>query len=140
MTERTADFIRADAALASAINTYRKANAECAYYGLRLICLHTKAVMPEATTLVLDWSDQGDYLTVSGVKGADDGDLDIDYETEPDPEGWSGNLAESNEDTWMPLAEPEPEERKHIMRASPTYDFVIDKVLAATAEPFVWEV
>lgn len=123
-------MIDADAALVAAINTYREANARCAYYGLRLLALHAREVWPEATTLVLDWSDQGDYLTVTEVLGAD-GDsayLGAALNNDPDPEGWAGNLAGNNEDTWAPLADAEQSE----------FCFTIDKVIAATAEPFTW--
>lgn len=127
----------AEDVLMSAINTYRRANAECAYYALRLLALRVQQVLPQATTFVLDWSDQGDYLTVSAVLDSGGGDVEFDYEQEPDPDMWAGNLSESNESTWLALCKPEPvDDTPRVMRPSPTYHFVIDKVLAATAEPY----
>lgn len=115
--------------LQAAIDDYRSANARCAYYGLRALALNVRKHSPiEATTVVLDWSDQGDHMCVASVDNAhgievgDPNDGDIDW----DEEGWASNLAGNNEDTWSAFLLP-----------GPGYKFDIDAVLAATAQP--WE-
>ena len=101
----TGELELAEIELDKAINDYRSANARCAHYGLRLLALCTREVAPEATTLVLDWSDQGggDFLTLVGVEDAQGNLIQGD---DFDPEDWAGNLAENNQDIWGPLSKP----------------------------------
>lgn len=65
---------------------------------------------PEVTHVVLEWSDQGSFLTLYGALDADGEDL---YE-DPEDEAWEAfneeadtsfawNLGESSESAWMPF-------------------------------------
>ena len=97
-----------------------------AYYGLRALALLARAVDAETTTLVLDWSDQGDYLTFCEAEGTD---RDVD-----DDDSIASNLDDGNSGVWLPLALPPSQPRRR--SSSEAYVFDIDAVLAATAEPY----
>jgi hypothetical protein len=114
------------AALDESLAILRKANAEVAYYGLRALALLAREVDAETTTLVLDWSDQGDYLTFCQAEGTD---LDVD-----DDDSIASNLDITNQGTWLPLALPPSQPRRRDFGEA--YVFDIDALLTATAEPY----
>jgi hypothetical protein len=114
-----------DERLTKAIADYRDANARCAYYGLRALLLHIRKVSPEATTAVLEWSDQGDYLTVTGALDVN-GQWIADDDTDWDEQSWASNLGGNNEATWVPLASV----------TLGTYYFDVERTLTATAEEY----
>lgn len=62
-----------DATLEAATEAYRAANDTVTDASLALLVQRTRAEVPEAKTLTLEWSDQGDYLTPVDV----DGDSDV---------------------------------------------------------------
>lgn len=114
--------------LDQALADYRSANARCAYYSLRHLAEVIRAASPEATTLVLDWSDQGDHLSLVDVIG---------YAENEDPEDEdcvAANLDPSNEYVWAPLVRDPDEPRSR--RNPGDYRFDIDAVLAATASEY----
>lgn len=92
--ERIAAAARAlDASLTKA----RAVEVELQQSALVLLCLQARAALPTAAAIVLEWSDQGDWLAVMHLVDQDGEDLEWF-----DEEAVAANLTGLNDYTWLP--------------------------------------
>lgn len=116
-----------EAKLQEAYTAYRKANLIITQVSLITLARKARKAAPEAVFIRMEWSDQGDFLSILGV-GTETGDDDQELNNRQEVEDWrddnthlAWNLSGDIKATWERYA-PEND--------GSTFDFLIDKLLA----------
>ena len=100
-----------NARLERAITAAHQADIELAEAATRLIALQARDRFPTAWTVVLEWSDQGDHLSVAGLAGVSGELLTVDEEAwnaflDDGADNCAANLAGHTEYIWLPYMRP----------------------------------
>jgi hypothetical protein len=84
--------------LDTALTTVWEAEAAAVELAIRLMCMRARDAAPTAAAVRLEWSDQGDFLTVLGVEDADGIELDDAWH---DEECLAWNFGGHTEARWL---------------------------------------
>lgn len=100
-----------DARLERAITAAHQADIELAEAATRIVALQARQQFPSAWAVVLEWSDQGDHLSVSGLAGVAGERLTVDVEAwnaflDDGADNCASNLAGHTEYIWLPYMRP----------------------------------
>lgn len=106
---------------------YAEASKAVTYLSLIMLARDARKAAPDAKIIRMEWSDQGDFLNILGLRTSDDGD-DTEINERQDVEDWrddsthlAWNLAGDCKSVWEPYA-PDND--------GSTFDFLIDDLLA----------
>ncbi|SDL34186.1 hypothetical protein SAMN05428985_11536 [Nocardioides sp. YR527] len=101
----------ADARLNRAITAAHQADIELAQSAVHLIALQARHRFPDAWTVVLEWSDQGDHLTLTGLAGVAGAPITPDEDAwnaflDDGGDNYAANLEGHTEYIWLPYMRP----------------------------------
>ncbi|MGH3352334.1 MAG: hypothetical protein ACRDPS_16820 [Nocardioides sp.] len=100
----------ADARLAQAITAAHQADIELAKSAVHIIALQARDRFPAAWTVVLEWSDQGDHLTITGLAGVVGAPITPGEDTWEafldDGDNYAANIEGHTEYIWLPYIRP----------------------------------
>lgn len=92
------DITALDTQLSAAYAVYQASNREIALLSVTLIAAGIREGLPDAKSVSLDWSDQGDFLSLRTVDESEFSDDVLDDLTE-----YAWNLGGDNKSAWEPF-------------------------------------
>lgn len=96
----------AEARLRKAFDACRSADDDAVTAVLEVLCRRALQTHPDAHTVLMRWSEQGDYLRVCGLECTDGSRIAWD-----DPDDLAWNFGGRDTDSWTRFVRPWPDQR-----------------------------